>query len=260
MALFAEVSGENRVLRVIVADDIEWPLTRLGGTWVETTTEDAQQYYAGVGMGFDAQSLAQFAPDWVQPLGSDDAYELGTYTFYDGLVWQSVVPDNVWIPGIFGWRDRTNQIPKWFQPGGAGDAWPIGAEVTHLGQMWVATVDVNVWEPGVFGWDVVPPESPPGQSGWTDSGVTVTQVGGANLLYVSNTVPLPVGSLIRVRGIEATVTSVFSAGAPGLLVINPDIRAQAGDIVELWVENLLSSEGDGLMDSLGNKLGAPGNA
>lgn len=63
MSYFAEIDSNKRVLRVIVCDSREWCEQRLGGTWVETTAEDAQKQYAGIGM-FDADGIAprRFVP------------------------------------------------------------------------------------------------------------------------------------------------------------------------------------------------------
>ena len=261
MALFAEVDQSNKVLRVVVCDTVEYLEQRLGGTWIETDdTRVSDALYAGIGMGYDPESLAKFAGDWAQPT-AETPYPLGTYVFHNGLIWQSLQPLNVWEPGVFGWRDRTNQIPKWVQPLGAGDAFGLDEQCTHLGKIWQSNVSMNVWEPGALGitqWDEVLPETPPGNSGWVDVGVTVTQVGGANLLYVTSTVPFIIGSLVRVRGIEATVTSIFTAGTPGLLIITPDIRAEAGDIVELFVENLEEFSGKILTDSNMDGIGVIG--
>lgn len=42
-------------------------------------------------------------PDWVQPTGAHDAYNLGDRVRHNGLNWESNVSNNVWTPGIFGW-------------------------------------------------------------------------------------------------------------------------------------------------------------
>ena len=41
--------------------------------------------------------------EWVQPLGSEDAYQIGDKVTYGGFTWQSTVANNVWEPGIYGW-------------------------------------------------------------------------------------------------------------------------------------------------------------
>lgn len=37
-------------------------------------------------------------PEWVQPLGSTDAYALGDIVSHNGKLWKSLVTDNVWEP------------------------------------------------------------------------------------------------------------------------------------------------------------------
>ena len=42
-------------------------------------------------------------PEWVQPIGSHDAYEMGDKVSYAGEHWISDVSGNVWMPGTYGW-------------------------------------------------------------------------------------------------------------------------------------------------------------
>lgn len=42
-------------------------------------------------------------PAWVQPTGSVDAYPLGAKVIHNGHTWESIVNDNVWEPGVYGW-------------------------------------------------------------------------------------------------------------------------------------------------------------
>jgi len=41
--------------------------------------------------------------EWVQPLGSEDDYNIGDKVTHNGFTWQSTVANNVWEPGIYGW-------------------------------------------------------------------------------------------------------------------------------------------------------------
>jgi hypothetical protein len=96
--------------------------------------------------------------DWVQPLGSEDTYDLGAVTKHNNKRWVSLVAFNVWEPGVANWREEVAEgYPEWIQPTGAQDAYALGAIVTHNGQNWISTTPANVWEPGVFGWDVYVP-------------------------------------------------------------------------------------------------------
>lgn len=44
-------------------------------------------------------------PDWVQPLGSTDAYPKGAKVTHKGKHWISNVDANVWEPGVYGWSE-----------------------------------------------------------------------------------------------------------------------------------------------------------
>ena len=44
-------------------------------------------------------------PDWVQPLGSHDAYPKGAKVTHGGKRWISDVDNNTWEPGIYGWSE-----------------------------------------------------------------------------------------------------------------------------------------------------------
>ena len=92
---------------------------------------------------------------WQQPAGAHDAYPKGWIALHDGKSWESLVPYNVWEPGVSGWREIPSEdsIPAWQQPTGAHDAYKTGDTVTTAdGQQWQSTVDNNVWRPGVYGW------------------------------------------------------------------------------------------------------------
>ena len=41
---------------------------------------------------------------WVQPEGSHDAYKLGVKVTHKGYVWENIVDNNVWEPGVYGWK------------------------------------------------------------------------------------------------------------------------------------------------------------
>ena len=42
-------------------------------------------------------------PEWVQP-GSTNPYMKGDRVQYKGSVWESVISDNLWEPGVYGWE------------------------------------------------------------------------------------------------------------------------------------------------------------
>jgi hypothetical protein len=40
---------------------------------------------------------------WKQPLGAQDAYQIGDRATHNGQTWTSTAANNVWVPGQFGW-------------------------------------------------------------------------------------------------------------------------------------------------------------
>jgi hypothetical protein len=43
-------------------------------------------------------------PDWVQPTGAHDAYQIGNKVKHNGSTWESTVNANTWEPGVYGWN------------------------------------------------------------------------------------------------------------------------------------------------------------
>lgn len=54
-----------------------------------------------------ADNPAEEWPEWVQPLGSTDAYSLGAKVSHNNKHWVSSYSNNVWEPGVFGWDENT---------------------------------------------------------------------------------------------------------------------------------------------------------
>lgn len=44
-------------------------------------------------------------PEWRQPVGAVDAYELGAKVSHNEKHWISNVANNVWEPGVYGWDE-----------------------------------------------------------------------------------------------------------------------------------------------------------
>lgn len=44
-------------------------------------------------------------PEWSQPVGAHDAYDLGAKVSHNGKHWTSNVAANVWEPGVYGWTE-----------------------------------------------------------------------------------------------------------------------------------------------------------
>jgi len=150
MTLLAQIE-DNEVKQVIVCKSIQWAEQRLGGTWIETKIDDAQEAYAGIGMGYDPNATARFARPWTQP-PNESPYQPGQWVWHGDRLWQCIAANNVWTPGEFGWRDHTDgNIPRWVQPAGAGDQYRLNDQVMHKSKLWKSNNDANVWEPGGAG-------------------------------------------------------------------------------------------------------------
>ena len=46
-------------------------------------------------------------PEWVQPVGSTDAYPLGAKVSHNDRHWISDYDANIWEPGVYGWHEAT---------------------------------------------------------------------------------------------------------------------------------------------------------
>ena len=44
-------------------------------------------------------------PEWVQPTGAQDAYNIGDKVSHNDQHWTSIVDANVWEPGVYGWLE-----------------------------------------------------------------------------------------------------------------------------------------------------------
>src|SRR6056297_245054 len=100
---------------------------------------------------------------WVAYDGTPDTiYQVGDGVSHDSKEWVSTVPDNVWEPGVFGWKEPTADgiPPLWRQPLGAGGAYNTGDHVQHNSQLWECSIDDNVWAPGGTGWTELNPTPP----------------------------------------------------------------------------------------------------
>ena len=47
-------------------------------------------------------------PEWVQPAGAHDAYAKDDKVLHNGKKWISIVNNNVWEPGVYGWNEITD--------------------------------------------------------------------------------------------------------------------------------------------------------
>lgn len=95
---------------------------------------------------------------WVQPKSAVDSYKKGATVTYGGKEWESLIPWNVWAPGVAGWREVATGAPAaWVQPSGSADAYKKGDRVTFNGSVWESVIDANVWSPSAYpaGWKLI---------------------------------------------------------------------------------------------------------
>ena len=50
-------------------------------------------------------ALENEIPEWVQPLGSHDAYNKGDRVIHNDIIWESTIDANVYEPGVYGWDE-----------------------------------------------------------------------------------------------------------------------------------------------------------
>lgn len=49
-------------------------------------------------------------PAWAQPVGAHDAYSSGAKVAHNEKHWVSIVDNNVWEPGVYGWEEVTDAV------------------------------------------------------------------------------------------------------------------------------------------------------
>ncbi len=61
---------------------------------------------AAVSLWVKTSDPAEEWPQWSQPVGAHDAYDLGAKVTHDGKHWTSTTSANVWEPGVYGWQEE----------------------------------------------------------------------------------------------------------------------------------------------------------
>lgn len=102
---------------------------------------------------------------WTQPQGTHDAFRAEAIVTHGGKTWESLIPNNVWEPGVSGWREKVANdpdtgepgVPDFVQPTGGHDAYQIGDRVRFDGKVWESLIDANVWSPAAHaaGWKLI---------------------------------------------------------------------------------------------------------
>lgn len=99
---------------------------------------------------------------WKKPSGAHDAYPDQARVTNNNKVWISLMPNNVFEPGVTGWREEVaeGEYAEWIQPLGAHDAYKKDDVVRHEGSYWISNIENNVYPPGSFGWSPFEPTDP----------------------------------------------------------------------------------------------------
>lgn len=64
----------------------------------EWTPDTANSLYKAIGVTEEGY------PEWVQPIGTTDAYNTGDIVSHNDALYKSTVDANVWEPGVYGWE------------------------------------------------------------------------------------------------------------------------------------------------------------
>lgn len=105
--------------------------------------------------------------EWQQP-SSTNPYLTGDKVIYNGLVYESLIDNNVWTPDAYpaGWKlisesepdvePEEETIPEWQQPD-ASSAYQVGDKVTYNGHTYESVIANNVWSPDSYpaGWNLI---------------------------------------------------------------------------------------------------------
>lgn len=143
---------ELDALRVAVLTEQERQQTLAEGP---SRVEEAVRDYQEAAGRVDGQ-------EWEQPVGAHDAYHQGAVVVFQGAEWESLIPANVWRPGVSGWRSLVTEyeegepvIPDFVQPTGGHDAYQTGDLVEFEGAIYASTINGNVWTPTGYpqGWE-----------------------------------------------------------------------------------------------------------
>jgi hypothetical protein len=80
-------------------------VTHDGATWRNDLTVMNVWIPGTQGAGWTDLTPPPAGPQpWVQPTGSQDAYNVGDQVTHVGSTWESTVAANVWEPGVYGWE------------------------------------------------------------------------------------------------------------------------------------------------------------
>jgi hypothetical protein len=77
-----------------------------GSAWKSTVDANVWEpgVYGWIKVAVDPPAEGVPVPEWVQPTGAHDDYDLGAHVMHNAIEWVSTVAANVWEPGVYGWN------------------------------------------------------------------------------------------------------------------------------------------------------------
>lgn len=72
---------------------------------IEHTSQPDWAPTVAVSIWARAYDPAEEWPEWIQPVGSHDAYAHGAKVSHNEKHWISDVDNNIWEPGVYGWTE-----------------------------------------------------------------------------------------------------------------------------------------------------------
>lgn len=193
-------SSENEHLAALAAYSDQFPPLPDAGTWLEAG--DKYSHAGGVLIVRQSHARTEHDPSTVPNLFLVHREEGDDY-----LDW--IAPEFVTLGVI---RIYEGQHYKCIQP--------------HTTQSdWTPPATPALWA------EYTPPVS---GGEWVDSGETAIAFLGSQVIRVTDTAPFSVDMQIRIGGVEAVVTSIFTPGVNGILIISPHIAVTGGEVIEIW--------------------------
>lgn len=95
--LWSGKSVELKVGDIVLYEDNIYRVIQPHTTQIDWTPENTPALFVKI-------SLEEY-PDWVQPIGAQDAYNKGDKCAHNNKKWISDVDGNVWEPGVYGWTE-----------------------------------------------------------------------------------------------------------------------------------------------------------
>jgi hypothetical protein len=115
---FTRIKVDNAVYKIILTDEAKFQVMfdkELMGTIqtqdseeLLTTIQQQKSFSPLLKLRDTLQEMQQEEPEydaWVQPQGAHDAYPINARVTHNGKSWINEIPNNVWEPGVYGWRE-----------------------------------------------------------------------------------------------------------------------------------------------------------